>query len=243
MSLKRLARRLPSPLYRLLQRVHRRITGRAPPLPLHPNPGPLLTELAPRIATIPGWLNADDLAHLTLVLETQSACGMRGDLLEIGCYHGRTAAVLALHLRDGERLLLADAFDLPLPEPYGDTPTPEKVRANLARIVPRPVLERVEVVRAYSRDLALPGEMRVRLAHVDGGHDEETALHDLALCAEHLLPGGVLILDDHAHPQYPGVGRAARAFLAQRPDFCVLADLNRLGALGRKLYLVRPAEG
>jgi hypothetical protein len=114
MSLRTLARRLPGPVYRSLQRLHRRLASSAPTPALTPNPGPVLTELAPRLAGIPGWFNLDDIAHFTLVLRTQESSGLAGDLLEIGCYHGRSAALLAMHLRAGERLLLSDAFDLPL---------------------------------------------------------------------------------------------------------------------------------
>jgi SAM-dependent methyltransferase len=238
MSLKRLLRRLPSPLYRLLQRLHRRIVP-APQLPLPANPGPLITRIAPQIAAIPGWFNLDDLAHFTLVLDTQSAAGLRGDLLEIGCYHGRSAAVLAMHLRDGEHLVLVDAFDLPLAEPYGDTPTPERVRRNLAAAVPGLDPERVTIHRADSRDLVLPETLRVRFAHVDGGHDAETVRSDLETCATRLIPGGVIAVDDFAHPGWPGVTEAVRPFLSDHPAFRILADLNRTGALGRKLYLTR----
>jgi hypothetical protein len=44
-------------------------------------------------------------------------------------------------------------------------------------------------------------------------------------------------LDDYSHPDYLGVTEGAQLFLDERNDFDVLADLNRRGALGRKLYL------
>jgi hypothetical protein len=237
MNVKKLVRRLPSPLYRLLQRLYRRLGPSGGTGAVIANPGPLLTRIAPRLAPIPGWFNLDDLAHFTLVLQTQATSGLRGDLLEIGCYHGRSAAVLAMHLADGERLVLADAFDLPLDEPYGDTPTPEGVWSNLAAAVPDLPRERIQILRAYSRDLQLPEGLRVRFAHVDGGHDRETVECDLALCAGRLIPGGVMVVDDYAHPHHPGVSDGVHAFLAANPHFRVLADLNRAGALGRKLYL------
>jgi SAM-dependent methyltransferase len=242
--LRRLARRLPAPLYRLLRRIANRLapSARGPSGP-RPGPGPLIRELAPRLAQIPGWFNLDDLAHFTLVLKTQSAAGTRGDLLEIGCFHGRSAAVLAINLQEGEHLLLADAFDLPLDEPYGDTPTVQGVRRNLERAVPDLQPGQVTIERCYSRDLRLPTTLRVRFAHVDGAHDAATVQHDLALCAAALLPGGIIAVDDHAHPEHPGVSEGIAAFLAARQDFTVLADLNRGGALGRKLYLVRGAAG
>jgi len=239
MSLRKLVRRLPSPIYRALQRIRRRLSPTTHALPSIPNPGPLLSRVAPRLAAIPGWFNLDDLAHFTLVLETQTASGMSGDLLEIGCYHGRSAAVLAMHLQAGERLFLADAFDLPLSDPYGDNPTPERVWRNLAAAVPNLPRERISIQRTYSHDLQLPPNPCLRFVHIDGGHDAVTVRFDLAMSAEHLKPGGVMVLDDYAHPQFPGVTEAVDEFLRVQPSFRVLADLNRLGALGRKLYLAR----
>ena len=237
-SLKRVARRLPGPIYRLLRRLYQRL---APPaVQLQPNPGLLLSELAPRLAAIPGWFNLDDLAHFTLVLGTQAATGLSGDILEIGCYHGRSAAVLALHLQEGEQLFLVDAFDLPLDDNYGDTPSPMGVWRNLQSVVPDLARERVHIQRAYSGELCLPADRRLRLAHVDGGHDAATARADLELCLRHLLPGGVLVVDDYAHPQHPGVSEAVKGLLLEHPGLRVLADLNRSGALGRKLYLAIP---
>lgn len=201
-----------------------------------------MTQIAPRLAAIPGWFNLDDLAHFTLALEVQSAAGLRGDLLEIGCFHGRASAVLALHLRPGERLVLVDAFDLPVAERYGDRPTPDGVRRNLVGAVPGLDPTRIEIIRTDSRNLHLPAGLEIRFAHVDGGHDPVTVLGDLTRCAERMLAGGIIAVDDYAHAQYPGVTEGTDAFLAARPDWRPIADLNRAGALGRKLYLRRDPD-
>jgi predicted O-methyltransferase YrrM len=179
----------------------------------------------------------DDAAHFSLILETQTAAGMQGDLLEIGCYHGRSTALLAMCLRTGEQIVVCDAFDLLLRHSYGDPPTPDILWRNLQTAVPQLRQERVEIYRAYSRDLELSEKARFRFAHIDGGHERDEVLHDLRLCASHMLPGGIIALDDYSHPDYLGVTEGAQLFLDERNDFDVLADLNRRGALGRKLYL------
>lgn len=65
---------------------------------------------------------------------------------------------------------------------------------------------------------------------------------DLVLCARYLVSGGVLVVDDFAHPNYPGVAQGVSRFLGERPGWSVLADVNRQGALGRKLYLARDSH-
>ncbi len=239
MPIRELAKKLPTPLYRLLRHVHHRWQGDRPGPVVFAGgmPGPLLTDHGPRLGWIPGWFKLDDMAHFQLVLATQAAAGLAGDLLEIGCYHGRSAAFLAMHLQPGERLHLCDAFGLAGGESYGDTPTPEGVRRNLSRAVPALEPGRITIHRGLSRDFTLPPDTALRFAHVDGSHRREDAASDLELCAAHLLPGGVIAVDDHHHPDHPGVTEAALAFVERHPEFHVLADLNRAGALGRKLYL------
>jgi hypothetical protein len=136
---------------------------------------------------------------------------------------------------DRERLILSDAFDLPLAEPYGDTPSPERVWRNLEATVPDLRRDRIEIRRCCSRDPHLAPEILLRFAHVDGGHDADTVQADLALCAERLVPGGVIAVDDDAQPVYARVADGVRAFLTEARGIGLLADLNRSGALGRKL--------
>lgn len=244
MTARALAKHLPAPLYRLLRHLHGRLAGASRPgaAGLGPRPGPLLTEWAPRLAGIPGWFNLDDTAHFQLILGTQRAAGLRGDLLEIGCFHGRSAVVLAGYLEPAERLLLCDSFDLRGGEVYGDTPTPAGVRRHLSRAVPGLDLDRVVIHRCLSCDLDLPPTTRLRFVHVDGSHRREDARADLELSRRFLIEGGVIAVDDYQHPDYPGVTAAADDFLQAHPEIRVLADLNRAGARGRKLYLCRRVE-
>jgi hypothetical protein len=51
-----------------------------------------------------------------------------------------------------------------------------------------------------------------------------------------------MAIDDYAHPAYHGVTDAVNKFLDGDKSFRILADLNRSGALGRKLYLAKRTE-
>lgn len=205
-------------------------------------PSPLVTELFDRIRTIPGWFNVDDCAHFSLVLSMQRMLGVHGDILEIGTYHGRSSCVLASQLQPGERLVICDAFESPTEDGYHDPPSVATLWANLHAVDPGLSSDEVEIHRCYSTDLRLPAGQRFRFAHVDGGHSKDAALNDLRLCAHHLLPGGVIAVDDYRHPSWPGVSEGVEQFLAETPQFAVLADLNRHGADGRKLYLTLPSS-
>ena len=48
-----------------------------------------------------------------------------------------------------------------------------------------------------------------------------------------------MVMDDYYNQQWPGVTQGTDEFLADNDEFHVLADLNRHGALGRKLYIIK----
>jgi hypothetical protein len=188
---------------------------------------------------IKGFANADDAMHFAMVLGYQNQTGFGGDLLEIGTYFGRSTLVLAYHQLPGQVLEVCDAFEAPTADHYDDKPTVEDVLTSIRAAVPGYEAERMCVHNCLSKDLTLSEGARFRFAHVDGGHSTEEALHDLRLVADHILPHGVIAVDDYDHPRWPGVKVACDQFLLERTDFTVFADMNRWGALGRKLYLAR----
>jgi hypothetical protein len=199
-------------------------------------PSPLV-DLWQRARALPGWFTVDDCGHFALILGLQAAAGLRGDLVEIGCYHGRSAAVLLAFLSPGEALVVCDLFRNH-PVAYDDPPTVERLIANLRSVHPQLDPQQLVIHDGASATLSLAGRA-VRFAHIDGGHAEEEALGDLRLVAERLCPGGVIAVDDYHHRDFPGVTAAVDRFLVERPELHVAADLHRHGALGRKLYLVR----
>jgi len=209
-------------------------------------PGPLVVEVFEKIRRFPGWFNIDDCSHFSIILAMQNALGLGGDLLEIGCYHGRSTCLMARYLKPGERVVVCDAFEEPTEDDYGERPTPERLWANLLTVNPQLDRKSVVIHEQFSTLLALRGEEQFRFIHIDGGHSRDVALHDMRLCARHLLGHGVMVVDDYQHRGFPGVTEAVDAFLAENRHYTVIADLNRFGAIGRKIYLCRmpgPATG
>lgn len=198
---------------------------------------PLLTALFQPLVDVPGWFNVDDCSHFHLILSMQSALGMQGNMLEIGSYHGRSTAVMASCLQAGEKIVVCDAFEGNTDDPYSNRPSPEKLLRNITLVNPQLDSARIVIHACLSNDLVLDDSARFRFVHVDGGHSCEQAFYDLNYCKKYLLPNGIIALDDHCHPSYPGVAEAAQRFLRENGDIRALADLNRHGAQGRKLYL------
>lgn len=202
------------------------------------NAGPLVRNLFEPIRDVPGWFNLDDCGHFSLILAMQSAQGLRGDLLEIGSYHGRSTAVMASLLKNGERVHVCDAFEADAEDHYENKPSAENLMRNLRRVTPNLTDEQVVIHQCLSNDLKVEESQKFRFIHVDGGHSAEQAYFDLCLSRKHLLPHGVIAMDDYHNPSWPGVAEGTDRFLAEHSQIKVIADLNRHGALGRKLYLI-----
>lgn len=194
------------------------------------------------ICTIPGWFNIDDCAHFTLILSMQKAIGIHGDILEIGSYHGRSTALMATLLRDSENLVVCDAFTQQTDDPYANRPTPETLIVNVMDVAPTLNPRQLVVHDCMSNELDLPAGQRFRFAHADGGHGYDTVRADLEYIAARMVNGGVIAADDYHHADFPDVTPAVDDFIGSHPEYRIMADLNRHGAIGRKIYLVKTTE-
>jgi predicted O-methyltransferase YrrM len=202
-----------------------------------------VTRLFHRLRRIPGWFTVDDCAHFHVILQMQNRTGVGGDLLEIGSYYGRSTGAMFGHLKPGEKLIVCDAFDtIRTEDSYSSFPTVKEFLRNIVDAHPGADLSRIEVHECLSSALTLPGSCTLRFAHVDGGHSRDEALQDLELAYARLCPGGVIAVDDFEHPGWPEVSRGVSDFLSRHADMQVLADLNRFGEAGRKVYLIRTGE-
>lgn len=66
-------------------------------------------------------------------------------------------------------------------------------------------------------DLMTWGGGQFKAFSVDGGHTAELTAHDLAIAAQALAPGGLLILDDYFNVSWPGVSEGTNHFLLTEP--------------------------
>jgi len=201
--------------------------------------GPLVTQVFQPVQKVLGWFTLDDIAHFHLVLKMQALNDVSGSMLEIGSYHGRSTAVMAMYLRDGEDIHVCDIFEADSEEAdaYVNKPSPERLLSNIALLNPALDSDRIKIHQCLSNDLQLADELKFRFIHIDGGHSKEQVYFDLELATKHLLPKGIIVVDDYGHPHWGGIAEGTDKFLADNPNIVVLGDMNRHGALGRKLYL------
>ena len=165
--------------------------------------------------SVPGWFFDADVRLFLAVNELQSRRGIRGNVLEIGAFYGKSAILLGYCLQAGERLVVCDIFE------HTGTLTSEGQAEHDNYYTAS--LRQQEFERHYRRfhqslpDLivgpsaqldraALAGQFR--LIHVDGGHEYEIVREDILTARALLGPGGIVIFDDWSQPHCPGVAFA-----------------------------------
>ena len=144
--------------------------------------------------------------------------GISGDVLEIGVLHGLSSIAVAALRGEGRRFLAIDLFaDLQSENvSLSGAGDKESFMRNMRGFYNS--TESLQLLQCNSADLN-PSDLGYSFAfcHIDGGHSSEETYHDLQLCHEVMLPGGILALDDYFNPTYPGVSEGAFRFHLEHP--------------------------
>lgn len=164
--------------------------------------------------SILGWMHYSDLMTFGKILEEQLREGFRGDLLEVGCYQGKSAIAMGYGLRNDEALHVVDVFGEDTPgistegmDAYRGLGV-ESFAANYRRFHPDdpPV---THVCASTSKGLreSFAGR-KFRFIHIDGGHAYDVVAKDINLAADVAAEGAVIALDDYRTAHTPGTAAA-----------------------------------
>lgn len=171
---------------------------------------------------IDGWLHTVAKFIIPIINSAQRDIGLKGDILEIGVWHGLSLLMFDYLSEPGE---LVEGYDLVL------QPT---LKSNVAKFgSPRIALHQADSTRLTIQGLSEKRANEIRLFHIDGYHTFDVAYNDLRLSVNATASKGVVILDDFFSPTVPGVTEALYSLIYQKEnnDFLPFA----LG--GGKLYL------
>lgn len=173
-----------------------------------------LADYRRRQGGIPGNIDPLDVFCLSEAAWAQSRSGVRGDILEIGAFKGKSAALLGIVLASGEQLSVCDLF--------GPAPANSENAAEVSQHYRS--LDRRDFEQSYrlfhselptiyqcsSDQLSalLDPLARFRLVHVDGSHLYDAVMGDATTARRHLLPGGIVVFDDYRAAHAPGVAAA-----------------------------------
>jgi len=175
-----------------------------------------------------GWCTDISAPVWDAMLVHQRDTGVRGDMLEIGVYRGKSALLLAGHVDpQTERLFLVD----PRMDEDGVRHTLERARPEAGPALRFLHIESTEVVTSEARSV----RGRLRWVHIDGSHATACVLADLASAHDLLAEDGVAVLDDFFDIGYPHLTETVFRYLGAHPENFAL-----FLAVGNKGYLARP---
>ena len=174
--------------------------------------GDQLERYSYSMESIPGWFASTDLQLFKITSEVQHSLGIRGDLLEIGTYFGRSGILLGYLAGNDEQLVICDLFDLPpastdgqaeLSTFTGPQPTQADFEGNYLRF--HSTLPTILRQPSTNLPAPLPTGSTFRLIHIDGSHVYSEVKDDITRALELVGPGGVIIFDDFSSSHLPGV--------------------------------------
>ncbi|MEU7499150.1 class I SAM-dependent methyltransferase [Streptomyces griseofuscus] len=166
-----------------------------------------------RLDDVPGWFPVLDQVLFDWFLTRQETDGMRGDLLEVGVYMGKSAIFTGRHQRPGEKYTVCDLFEGDAPDDANRAEANKSYSAlTRARFEANYLAFHDELPRVLQAPSSVvPDEVEAgscRFVHVDASHLYEHVHGDIGAARELLLPGGIVVLDDFRSEHTPGVSIA-----------------------------------
>jgi hypothetical protein len=167
---------------------------------------------------VEGWVASAVLPPLECLDQMSKSFEVRGGSCEIGVHHGRLFIALLNLVGDASRSLAIDVFDLQhLNVDNSGKGSKSLFLQNLTQH--SPYSGSVSTVEVDSLSLT-SGDIggisrehgKFRLFSVDGGHTADHAVNDLIIAQELLENGGIILLDDFFHPNWPGVTEGFHRF-------------------------------
>lgn len=209
------------------------------------------------VDTVPGMCDHEKTAALFEIARRAPS----GDVVEIGSWWGKSAAVLAslAEAHDIGSLLCVDPWspshliqndDSGLVDGMADRlDTDEALAIFQLSLIPC-AARRVNYLRLpseiaagrFRQERAVVSEVfgrtayegRIAILHIDGNHAYDAVRVDIEAWCEHVIPGGWIILDDYVWPFGDGPRRAGDEFLASN-----LHNLNQAFVMGSALFIQR----
>ena len=173
-----------------------------------------------------GYFSDQSAAIFDIFLLGQQQLNMRGDMLEIGVYKGRSATMSAMHLRPDEKFYLVDCSD-----------HLDDAKKNLDPILQGRGIYHKQRSCVMTVD-SIGMKMRSsRWVHIDGGHTGNDVVTDIELCEKTLSDAGVMVLDDFFNPMYPQLTEAVYAYLSANRFKLTMFLIGY-----NKAYLTRPGN-
>lgn len=186
------------------------------------------------LSQINGWLSIDFLDYLYEIEESHENNGIKGNILEIGVFLGKTFIPLSFLLKEEERIVGVDCFNNQEVNvsKSGFLCHERRVEHNIKQVYLHKVKElNFKLIKGDSRTLKpedylnfTDNKLPYRLIHIDGGHDYDTCTIDLNNSSKILCKYGYLLIDDYYgdNPFSESIVLATNNFLLINKNFKII---------------------
>ncbi len=147
------------------------------------------------------WLDPIDFVVAATLAESFVATRQHPQILEVGVWKGGWSLTLAKNVPE----VILTGID-----PY---PGLDEIRERLLQTVDGLALNDRFALHGSWAELKASSSIEYDIIHIDGEHTEAGAELDLAEAETMLAEHGVIIVDDIAHPYFPGIASATYRFL------------------------------
>lgn len=176
------------------------------------------------INEIPGWLSDEEA--LFLEKNSRRTHQLKGEIVEIGSFHGKSTVCLAqgkgnVYAVDPHRGFVEDGMR------YNPT-----YRAFIKNIKSANTSSKVIPIVKTSKDAAKVWNKKIRFLFIDGLHDEKNASQDYKLWSKHLVDKGVIAIHD-SFLHWCGSEKVALDKIVNSPDY------YKIGITGSIVYGVK----
>jgi hypothetical protein len=147
------------------------------------------------------------------LLADQDSRQVRGDLVEIGTYYGKSAILIGHHLQPGEKLTVIDLYETPATDEANRAENAEQYEGVTRAAFEANYLqfhkELPTVIQGFSSEIVdHVASGSIRFGHVDASHHYEHVRDDIQSVQTLLQPEGVIALDDYRSQHTPGTAAA-----------------------------------
>jgi predicted O-methyltransferase YrrM len=177
------------------------------------------------VRIVPGMFARDEIR---LLYRTVRESRGPGDIAEIGSWKGRTSITMGLALQDAGirdcRIYAIDHHEGS--EEHAELiaregSTLEAFRKNVRDAGVDPLVEEMVMLSPAAGRILQERGVRLRMAFIDGAHDEESVRTDIRLMVPLMQPGGILAFHDFG---WPGVAKAFHDELDGKVDVVARAS-------------------
>jgi hypothetical protein len=154
---------------------------------------------------IDGWFYDRDILSFYLLLQLQNQLNIKGDICEVGVWHGKSLVLLSVLKNEDDHLFGYDLFD-------GDLL--EKARFSLTNFGS---FKNTELIKGDSSEytktmLDQKHTKPIKFLHLDAGHEYHEVLQQLIQFSPYLHSSGIIAMDDYQDREFPGIEAAVLDF-------------------------------